>query len=52
MNSNDWFFDAFHDDADDSLGLDRKPERIALIMFMVAGMVCTLVLGFNYGGII
>ena len=52
MNDNDWFFYMFHDDADSRLGLDRGPEIATLVMFIVAGMVCAIIVGLNYGGIL
>lgn len=52
MVDNDWFFDTFHDDADNRLGLDRRPEIAALIMFIIAGLICAIAMGLNYGGIL
>lgn len=53
LNSdNDWLFDTLHDDADESLGLERLPEIAVLVMFVLAGVVCAIVLALNLGGIL
>lgn len=49
MNDNDWFFETFHDDADEPLGLERGPEIAVLIMLIVAGVVSSFALAFNLG---
>jgi hypothetical protein len=49
---NDWFFGEFHDDAPNELGLTRWPEIAALVMFIIAGVLCAIVMGLNYGGIL
>lgn len=38
MIDNDWFFEAFHDDADNSLGLTRGPEIAFLVMLVLGGI--------------
>jgi hypothetical protein len=49
MSDNDWFFETFHDNADEPLGLDRTPELVALWLFIFAGVVATMALTINLG---